>query len=120
LRPRPRCGDCPEFSGVASDHVPGFVRTAFLSPDDPVATSDWGLGTGAPNPSSKPLAPNHLCAMPLIHEESIKVAGATKAPDYTFRIGGLSACSGQAGRRVFFAEAKKPAVNIAEDAGPRR
>jgi len=25
---------------------------------------------------------------PVIHEESIKVAGATKAPDYTFRIGG--------------------------------
>jgi hypothetical protein len=46
---------------------------------------------------------------PVIHEESIKVAGATKAPDYTFRIGG---------RRVFFAEAKKPAVNIAEDASP--
>jgi hypothetical protein len=46
---------------------------------------------------------------PVIHEESIKVAGATKAPDYTFRIGG---------RRVFFAEAKKPSVNIAEDASP--
>ncbi len=25
---------------------------------------------------------------PVIHEESIKVASATKAPDYTFRIGG--------------------------------
>jgi len=25
---------------------------------------------------------------PVIHEESIKVAGATKVPDYTFRIGG--------------------------------
>ena len=24
---------------------------------------------------------------PVIHEESIKMAGATKAPDYTFRIG---------------------------------
>ncbi|MBM3313432.1 hypothetical protein FJY70_02430 [candidate division WOR-3 bacterium] len=24
--------------------------------------------------------------MPVIHEESIKTAGATKAPDYTFRI----------------------------------
>ncbi|MBM3332685.1 hypothetical protein FJY68_12705 [candidate division WOR-3 bacterium] len=35
--------------------------------------------------------------------------GATKAPDYTFRIGG---------RRVFFAEAKKPAVRIADDASP--
>ena len=28
---------------------------------------------------------------PVIHEESIKVAGATKAPDYTFRIGGRRA-----------------------------
>jgi len=54
---------------------------------------------------------------PVIHEESIKacpersrrIAGATKAPDYTFRIGG---------RRVFFAEAKKPAVRIADDASP--
>ena len=46
---------------------------------------------------------------PVIHEESIKVAGATKASDYTFRIGG---------RRVFFAEAQKPAVRIAEDASP--
>ncbi len=45
----------------------------------------------------------------VIHEESIKVAGASKAPDYTFRIGG---------RRTFFVGAKKPAVNVAEDAGP--
>jgi hypothetical protein len=45
----------------------------------------------------------------VIHEESIKVAGASKAPDYTFRIGG---------RRTFFVEAKKPAVNVGEDAGP--
>jgi len=44
----------------------------------------------------KPLAPNPYCLMPAIHEESIKacpersrrIAGATKAPDYTFRIGG--------------------------------
>jgi len=35
---------------------------------------------------------------PVIHEESIKIAGATKAPDHTFRIGG---------RRVFFAEGRK-------------
>jgi hypothetical protein len=28
------------------------------------------------------------CAVPVIHEESIKVAGASKAPDCTFRIGG--------------------------------
>ena len=45
----------------------------------------------------------------VIHEESIKVAGASKAPDYTFRIGG---------RRTFFVEAKKPAVNVAMDSAP--
>jgi len=45
----------------------------------------------------------------VIHEESIKVAGASKAPDYTFRIGG---------RRTFFVEAKKPAVNVALDSAP--
>jgi hypothetical protein len=38
-----------------------------------------------------------------IHEDSIKVGGATKAPDYCFRIGGT---------RKFFVEAKKPAVNV--------
>jgi len=45
----------------------------------------------------------------VIHEESIKVAGASKAPDYTFRIGG---------RRTFFVEAKKPAVKLASDSAP--
>jgi len=38
----------------------------------------------------------------VIHEDAIKVGGATKAPDYCFRIGGT---------RKFFLEAKKPAVN---------
>ncbi len=37
----------------------------------------------------------------VIHEDAIKVGGSTKAPDYSFRIGG---------RRIFFLEAKKPAV----------
>jgi predicted type IV restriction endonuclease len=45
----------------------------------------------------------------VIHEETIRVAGASKAPDYALRIGG---------RRTFFVEARKPAVNVAEDAGP--
>jgi predicted type IV restriction endonuclease len=45
----------------------------------------------------------------VIHEDAIKVGSATKAPDYCFRIGGT---------RKFFLEAKKPSVNIAEDAGP--
>jgi predicted type IV restriction endonuclease len=45
----------------------------------------------------------------VIHEDAIKVGGATKAPDYCFRIGGT---------RKFFLEAKKPSVNIKEDIHP--
>jgi len=43
----------------------------------------------------------------VIHEDAIKVGGATKAPDYAFRIGGV---------RKFFVEAKRPGVNLKEDA----
>ena len=42
----------------------------------------------------------------VVHEDAIKVGGATKAPDYCFRIGGT---------RKFFLEAKKPSVKIKED-----
>jgi len=42
----------------------------------------------------------------VVHEDAIKVGGATKAPDYAFRIGGT---------RKFFVEAKRPGVNIKED-----
>jgi len=45
----------------------------------------------------------------IIHEDSLEVEGATKAPDYAFRIGGT---------RKFFVEAKKPAVNIQYDIYP--
>ena len=45
----------------------------------------------------------------VIHEDAIKVGGATKAPDYCFRIGGV---------RKFFLEAKKPSVNIKGDPHP--
>lgn len=45
----------------------------------------------------------------VIHEDAIKVGEATKAPDYCFRIGGA---------RKFFLEAKKPAVDIKNDASP--
>jgi type I restriction-modification system DNA methylase subunit len=41
----------------------------------------------------------------VIHEDSIKISGVTKAPDYCFRIGGT---------RKFFLEAKKPAINLNE------
>ena len=45
----------------------------------------------------------------VIHEFSLKVGEATKAPDYCFRIGG---------QPKFYVEAKKPAVNIKDDAIP--
>ena len=45
----------------------------------------------------------------VIHEDSIKIGSATKAPDYCFRIGGT---------RKFFLEAKKPSVDIEHDIHP--
>jgi type I site-specific restriction endonuclease len=45
----------------------------------------------------------------VVHEAAIKVGRSTRAPDYSFRIGG---------QRKFFVEAKKPAVNIKEDVSP--
>jgi len=45
----------------------------------------------------------------VIHEDSIKIGEAAKAPDYCFRIGGT---------RKFFLEAKKPSVDIKHDVHP--
>jgi len=45
----------------------------------------------------------------VIHEDAIKVGGATKAPDYCFRTGGT---------RKFFVEAKRPSVGIKDDPIP--
>ena len=45
----------------------------------------------------------------VVHEDTIKVAGATKAPDYCFRIGGV---------RKFFLETKKPSVGIKDQTNP--
>ncbi|MEA3439510.1 MAG: type I restriction enzyme HsdR N-terminal domain-containing protein, partial [Chloroflexota bacterium] len=45
----------------------------------------------------------------VVHEDQVKVSGATKAPDYGFRIGGT---------RKFFVEAKKPSINIKNDVHP--
>src|SRR4030066_2310845 len=45
----------------------------------------------------------------VIHEDSLEVEGENKAPDYSFRIGGV---------RKFFVEAKKPAVNIESNIHP--
>lgn len=46
----------------------------------------------------------------VIHEDRIKVGGATKAPDYSFRLAG--------GKRLFFVEAKKPSVVVKDDILP--
>jgi len=45
----------------------------------------------------------------VVHEDAIKVGWGTKAPDYSFRIGGT---------RKFFIEAKKPSVDIKGDIHP--
>ena len=45
----------------------------------------------------------------VVHEDGIKIGGATKAPDYCFRIGGT---------RKFFLEAKKPSIDIRNDIHP--
>ena len=46
----------------------------------------------------------------VIHEDRVKVSGATKAPDYSFRLPG--------GKRLFFLEAKKPNVDIKDEIDP--
>ncbi len=45
----------------------------------------------------------------VIHEDPIRIRGSTEFIDYSFRIGGA---------RKFIVEAKKPGVNIKDDAGP--
>ena len=45
----------------------------------------------------------------VVREDKVKIDGAKKAPDYSFRIGGV---------RNFFLEAKKPSVNIKDAAEP--
>lgn len=46
----------------------------------------------------------------VIHEDKVKVGGATKAPDYSFRLPG--------GHRLFFVEAKKPSVFVKDEILP--
>lgn len=45
----------------------------------------------------------------VVHEDRIKVGGGTKAPDYSFRVGG---------ERKFFPEAKRPSVPLDLDTAP--
>jgi hypothetical protein len=46
----------------------------------------------------------------VIHEDRVKVSGATKAPDYSFRLVG--------GKRLFFVEAKKLSVFVKDEIPP--
>ena len=46
----------------------------------------------------------------VIHEDRVRVGKATKAPDYSFRLEG--------GKRLFFVEAKKPAVRVKDEIEP--
>ncbi|MCK4237154.1 MAG: N-6 DNA methylase, partial [Candidatus Krumholzibacteria bacterium] len=45
----------------------------------------------------------------VVREDKVVIAGKPKAPDYSFRIGGL---------RKFFVEAKKPAIDIKKEISP--
>ncbi len=45
----------------------------------------------------------------VIHEDSIRIAKGTKAPDYAFTL---------SGKKMFFVETKKPSVNIKKDTHP--
>jgi type I restriction-modification system DNA methylase subunit len=45
----------------------------------------------------------------VVHEDALKIGKTTKAPDYSFRIGGT---------RKFFLETKKPSVDIERDVSP--
>ncbi len=55
------------------------------------------------------IAGNAQAYKDVIHEDAIKIGSATKAPDYSFRIGGT---------RKFFLEAKKPSIDIKGDPHP--
>jgi len=45
----------------------------------------------------------------VVHEDTVSIAGKTRAPDYSFRVGGA---------RKFFLEAKKPSVDIKDNIAP--
>lgn len=70
------------------------VRREFIDPFFEILGWDMQNRAGAPEAYKD-----------VIHEDAIKFAGGTKAPDYCFRVGGA---------RSFFVEAKKPATNIQE------
>jgi len=74
------------------------VRLEFINPLFAALGWDVDNRTGAPEAYKD-----------VIHEAVVKVGGVTKAPDYSFNIGG---------ERKFFLEAKKPSVNLKDDINP--
>jgi hypothetical protein len=74
------------------------VRREFLDP------FFEALGWDVSNRADRPEAFKDV-----IHEDRVMVAGATRAPDYSFRLGG---------RRQFLVEAKKPSVNLRDAPSP--
>lgn len=63
-----------------------------------------GLGWDVGNASGQ-----HNRLKEVIHEDALRIGGNVKAPDYAIRV---------AGKRKFFVEAKKPAVNIRHGTSP--
>lgn len=47
----------------------------------------------------------------VIHEDRLSIDGVSKAPDYSFRIGGV---------RKFFVEAKRPSINLKDNPAPAK
>ena len=45
----------------------------------------------------------------VVHEDSVRIDGTPRSPDYSFRIGGV---------RKFFVETKKPSINLKDDPSP--
>ncbi len=83
---------------IASGYKEAQVRKEFIDPF--FRALGWDLDNDA----------GHAEAYKdVVHEDAIKIGGASKAPDYSFRVGGT---------RRFFVEAKKPSVNVKEDVAP--
>ncbi len=74
------------------------VRIEFIDPF--FKALSWDVDNSAGN------APQYR---DVVHEDAIKVGIDSRAPDYSFRVGGA---------RKFFVEAKKPAVNLKDDPSP--
>ncbi len=81
-----------------ADYKEEWIRQEFISPFFEALGWDMANRQG--------LAPRFREVVP---EESLRVGGSVKAPDYSFRIGG---------QRVFFVEAKPASARIEDEPGP--